>query len=81
MWPSGGKLRSSDHDLICFELRCFSNHHGSDKTVLDFGKANFNRAKELLTIDWAARLSHLGLLRHGAFSGMLFLIQLSYVSH
>ncbi|KAJ8026661.1 hypothetical protein HOLleu_31563 [Holothuria leucospilota] len=57
---SGGKIGSSDHDLISFELLCFSNLQGSDKTVLDFSKANFTHAKELLTMDWVARLSHLG---------------------
>ncbi|KAJ8031156.1 hypothetical protein HOLleu_27797 [Holothuria leucospilota] len=57
---SGGKIGSSDHDLISFELLCFSKRQGSDKTVLDSSKANFTHAKELLTIDWVARLSHLG---------------------
>ncbi|KAJ8027731.1 RNA-directed DNA polymerase from mobile element jockey [Holothuria leucospilota] len=57
---SGGKIGSSDHDLISFELLCYSKLQGSDKTVLDFSKANFTHAKELLTIDWVAHLSHLG---------------------
>ncbi|KAJ8030776.1 hypothetical protein HOLleu_27279 [Holothuria leucospilota] len=57
---SGGKIGSIDHDLISFELLCFSKLQGSDKTVLDFSKANFTHAKELLTIDCVARLSHLG---------------------
>ncbi|KAJ8042255.1 LINE-1 reverse transcriptase-like [Holothuria leucospilota] len=57
---SGGKIGSSDHDLISFELLCYSKLQGSDKTVLDFSKANFTHAKELLTIDWVAHLCHVG---------------------
>ena len=56
---SGGKVGSSDHDIISFEMRCFSKFQGRDKTVLDFSKANFTLAKELLSIDWASLLSHL----------------------
>ena len=57
---SGGKVGSSDHDLISFDLCCFSNFQGSNRTVLDFSKADFDRARELLNRDWTNCLSLLG---------------------
>ena len=57
---NSGKLGSSDHDLISFDLCYFSKLDRTDKFVLDFSKADFKRVKEHLSIDWSARLSHLG---------------------
>ena len=57
---SSGKVGTSDHDLISFDLCYSSKVHRSDKFVLDFSKADFSQVKEHLSIDWSARLSHLG---------------------
>ena len=55
---SSGKIGSSDHDLLSFDLCYCSKPNYSDKFVLDFSKADFNQIKEHLSIDWSARLSH-----------------------
>ena len=57
---NSGKIGSSDHDLLSFDLCYCSKPNYSDKFVLDFSKADFNQIKEHLSIDWSARLSHLG---------------------
>ena len=57
---TSGKVGSSDHDRISFDLCYCCKLDCSDRFVLDFSKADFSRVKECLSIDWSERLSHLG---------------------
>ena len=54
-----GKVGTDDHDLISFELHCFTCVAKSNRHVPDFHKADFSTIEAGLSIDWSSLLSSL----------------------